>query len=107
MVFLQARAQAMPSGSSDQLNLLAYYQRQIGLSGNDISILNSVATAADAAVKAQDAKAQAVISQFRANYPASQVYTRSTMPKAPAELAELWTGGQPLSTAMCSSCRPS
>jgi hypothetical protein len=66
-----------------------HYQLRLGLSDQESSHLKRVSAEATTALDAMEQRAAAIINEERAKYPGGKLLSRDSLPRPPAELAQL------------------
>ena len=89
VVFLKQRAQEVERRGEDARSLRAFYQQRAGIDDRQAALLERIAAESEREVAQQDARARAVIDDFRADFPGGQIPQGQRLPPPPAELKAL------------------
>jgi hypothetical protein len=86
---LEQRAEELDRQARDASEVREYYRRRLRLTSQESAILKRVAAQTEELLRAQDAKAQAVITEFRAKFPKGSLSSAAEVPQPPAALKGL------------------
>lgn len=90
VAYLQKKSRSLAAAQPTVAHEVAsLYQRKIQLTDPDNATLTATASSCEAAIAREDAKAQVVIQNVRAQYPGGHLPTKEALPAVPKELAQM------------------